>query len=123
MLETRLAGIGEVRVSQIAVLVAINVTVRRQRDASIHADAEQLSVRQLALKYEMTTRNIEFILARGPEQASAGQSSLNVLTPAARIATSSLSLPIRPNPMIVPERTAIGIVNTKTFGNSASETL
>src|SRR6266404_6863345 len=46
--------------------------------------------------------------------ASAGQSIRQVLTPAARIATNSLSLPIRPSPMIVPDKTAMGMVNTRT---------
>ena len=49
-----------------------------------------------------------------------GHNILDVLTPAARIATSSLSLPIRPKPIIVPDNTAIGIVSTSTEGSNAN---
>ena len=52
--------------------------------------------------------------------ANAGHNIRQVLIPAARIATSSLSLPIRPNPMIVPDKTAMGMVNTRTVGKRAS---
>lgn len=41
--------------------------LQRQRDLAILEDAEALSVSQLARKYEMTERNVYFVLERGRE--------------------------------------------------------
>jgi len=41
--------------------------LRRQRNAALRADAQTMSQPQLARKYEMTLRNIEYILARSDD--------------------------------------------------------
>jgi len=46
--------------------------LRRQRAISIHRDRDRLSLRDLALKYEMTDRNVLYVLARpAPGEMSA----------------------------------------------------
>ena len=41
--------------------------LRAQRDRAIHADRATLSLAQLARKYEMTERNVLFVLSREPQ--------------------------------------------------------
>ena len=52
--------------------------------------------------------------------SSTGHNIVQEPTPAERIATISLSLPIRENPMIIPARVASGIEKVRTPGKSVA---
>jgi len=52
--------------------------------------------------------------------SNAGQINVHEPTPAARIATISLSVPIREKPIVTPAKAASGIVNVRTPGRSVA---